>query len=577
MADESNRFKETLSSNSSVTLPKEQAGMTPSSDSTNQPETEKVTNRGRSQKDVLLEIADGLELFHTPKDECFAVVPVENHTENLKINANAFRAWLSREYYNIDGKMPSSQAVADVLEILRGRSLFDSPCTETHIRVAEYENKIFLDLCNEDRQAVRITSDGWEVVPSEDVPIKFRRTGGMLPLPVPERGGSLEELKNFVNVAAQDFVLLLAWLIYCLRPNRPTPILLLNGEHGSAKSTTSETLRLLIDPNQSPLRTKPKNEHDLAISANNSRVLVFDNLSGLSTEMSDSFCRLATGGGLSTRKLYSNDSEVLFNAIRPTILNGIDELATRPDLLDRCLRLNCPMISEESRRTKEDFDRELEETRPRILGALLDKYSEGLRNLQEVKLKRLPRMADFARFATAIFGDEFISRYRNLRRESNALALESSPIATLILSFMEDRDSWVGTATELLELLERRGGERTRYNKYFPKQPNQLSKQINRLAPNLRAVGIAFEHGTGAKSREIKLEKIGEASSSSSSSSQIVDYIRQNASRIEAATGGINNDNSKYDDGSDDDDEKRDRSNDEKDWGEEYFDEGELF
>ena len=100
--------------------------------------------------------------------------------------------------------------------------------------------------------------------------------------------------------------------------------------------------RRLIDPNKSDLRSPPKNETDLFIQAMNGRVLGYDNLSGLSPWLSDALCRISTGGGMSTRQLYTNAGEVIFDGTRPVVLNGIEEIATRSDLMDRAVILSSP-------------------------------------------------------------------------------------------------------------------------------------------------------------------------------------------------------------------------------------------
>ena len=127
---------------------------------------------------------------------------------------------------------------------------------------------------------------------------------------------------------------MLAWLIQALRPQGPYPVLILQGEQGSAKTTIERMLRALVDPSTAPLRTTPRNEHDLYIAATNTWVLAFDNISNLQPWLSDALCRLSTGGGFTTRTLYENREQELFDAMRPVILNGISDVATRPDLFD---------------------------------------------------------------------------------------------------------------------------------------------------------------------------------------------------------------------------------------------------
>ena len=168
------------------------------------------------------------------------------------------------------------------------------------------------------------------------------------------------------------------------------------GEQGSAKSTFAAILRKLIDPYKAPLRSLPRNEHELSIAASNTHLLVFDNVSSLPQWLSDALCRLATGGGFGARQLYTDQDEVLFDACRPVILNGIENFVSKPDLADRVVFLTLAPIAEEKRRTEAELWSEFEAERPHILGALLDAVVEGLKRLPETRLPKLPRMADFA-------------------------------------------------------------------------------------------------------------------------------------------------------------------------------------
>lgn len=218
----------------------------------------------------------------------------------------------------------------------------------------------------------------------------------MLPLPMPEPGGNILELKQVLNFSDRDWVLVLCWLLFCLYPNHPHPILILSGEQGSGKSLTSKTLKSFVDPQKSPLLSEPKDLRDLAISANNRWSLGFDNLSGISNYLSDALCRIATGGGFATRTLYENDEETIFEFTRPIVINGIDSLATRSDLLERSILVTLPTIPEDRRLTEHELHSRLEKIEARVFGALLTAMSETLKKLPDVQFHRLPRMADFA-------------------------------------------------------------------------------------------------------------------------------------------------------------------------------------
>ena len=356
---------------------------------------------------------------------------------------------------------------------------------------------MYVDLCDKAWRAVVVTPKEWRL--GNDHPVRFRRAKGMLPLPVPVSGGSINELRPFVNVTDEDWPLLLGWLLAAMRPRGPYPVLCLHGEQGSAKSTTARALRALVDPSGAPLRSEPKEPRDLMIAASNGAVLAFDNLSHVPAWLSDALCRLSTGGGFATRELYTDNEEVIFDAMRPVILTGIEDLATRSDLLDRSVLLTLPTIPEDRRLPEAEFWAAFDAAAPAILGALLTAVSEAMRRLPAVKLSRLPRMADFALWATAgeralgLADGTFITAYSGNRQGANQLAIEASPVAGPLLALMEATAEWTGTASELLAALDAKADDRTRRLHGWPKGARALAGIVKRLAPNLRRTGIEVD------------------------------------------------------------------------------------
>ena len=238
--------------------------------------------------------------------------------------------------------------------MIEAKANYDATERIVHIRVGGLDGRLYLDLVDETWRAVEITTTGWRVI--DDPPVRFRRAAGMRALPVPVRGGSVETLRSFLNVRSDaDFVLVVAWALAALRNRGPYPVIALSGEQGSAKSSFSAILRALLDPNTAPLRALPREDRDLFIAASNGHVLAFDNVSGLPAWISDTLCRLATGGGFAVRQLYTDQDEVLFDATRPVILNGIEDIITRPDLADRAILMMLEPIPEERRRPEQEL------------------------------------------------------------------------------------------------------------------------------------------------------------------------------------------------------------------------------
>lgn len=468
---------------------------------------ESNTKPSESTASALVALATAsCKLFRDPKsDDAYAEVRASGHTEVRKIRSKGFRQWLGYRYYQAQGRSPGTQALADAIVVLEGQAVYEGDATPVHLRVGrigQHEGAIYLDLCNETWQAVEITADGWRVV--DNPPVRFRRAKAMLPLPMPEKG-DVSEIRRFVNIEDRDWPVVAGWMLAALRPTGPYPALVLHGEQGSSKSTACRLLRSVIDPNAAPIRAEPRDGRDLVIAANNGWVVALDNVSHLHGWLSDALCRLSTGGGFSTRTLYENDEESIFDAQRPVLMNGIEVVAKRSDLLDRSLLVGLPVIPEHGRRTERDLMAKFGRARPRILGGLLDAVSVALANLDGTVLEQNCRMADFAQWATAgeagleLAAGAFMAAYRANRGAANDAALESNPVGQAVLKLMEGRQRWSGTPTELLHALEQVADEKTLRMRSWPKAANTLSGILGRLAPNIRAVGIDVEHGKSGR------------------------------------------------------------------------------
>lgn len=460
---------------------------------------ENDSNKKPSQATQLVASASDLSFFHTPEKEPYVTINIDDHCETWRLREVHFKRWLARSLYMQTGSVPSSQALKDGLGLLEAMALFEGPTEEVFVRLAQKDNKIYLDLCNAAWQVVEITGEGWQII--SDLPVKFRRARGMKALPVPQPDGSITELKPFLNLASEnDFVMLVSWLVAASSPRGPYPPLVLLGEAGSAKSTSVRVIRELIDPNTTPLRSEPRDTRDLMIAARNAWCIAFDNVSHLSWRLSDDLCRLATGGGFSTRQLYTDEEEKLFEATRPLLLNGIDGVVSRGDLVDRSLIVNLPVIPEDRRRPEREFWKHFYLAQPRIIGALLDAVVCASRRVEDVKLERLPRMADFARWIVAAEPSlgwpegTFMAAYSANRRSANTLALEASPIVRA-LRHVCVRDGFKGTSSELLRKLHKRADSQDVAQKAWPKDAWALSKQLRGIAPNLRSAGLDVRFG----------------------------------------------------------------------------------
>lgn len=464
----------------------------------------------QTQAQLLVELAADAELFNTAEGEAYATFEVNGHRETWLIRGKGFRRWLVGRFYRKFRKPPGSQALQDAIGVLEAQAQYDAPTAMVFTRVAPHEDDVYVDLCNDSWESVRITAGGWTVV--SEPPVRFRRAKGMMALPRPVNGGTWDLLRRLVNIGGDtNWVLCSSWLVAACRPAGPYPILIVEGEQGSCKSTLVKILRRLIDPSAALLRTPPREERDLVIAANNSWIVAFDNVSGIPDWLSDALCRLATGGGFSTRELYTDSDEVLFSSMRPVALNGIDHLAERPDLADRALILHLPAMDAEHRREEAELYAEFEKNLPQILGVLFNTVGMAIKYVTQTKLGYTPRMADFAVWATAAetgFGlspGTFMRAYTGNRVDAVETTLDGDLVATAIILMMEKRQSareepWKGTCKELLEELEQYTDETARKARAWPKTPRAMSSRLKRLVTFFREVSIDVtlpEKGTG--------------------------------------------------------------------------------
>ncbi len=466
-----------------------------------------------TEADAILGSVSGADVFRSATDgRAFMSVEVEGVTRTFLVRSRACQTAVRRAYYRMTERAPGAEAVQAAVNMLEARALFDGGVRVVGVRSLEGpDGSLYLDLANDAGEYVHIRPGRWEIrTASTEDPVRFWQPKGINPLPRPKRGGSLSSLRELVNVQDEEWPLIVAWLVAALRPGRAFTVLIIFGEHGSGKSTGSRMLRRIIDPNVAELRAKPRDERDLAIAARNSLVVAYDNLSGISIELSDALARLATGGGFGTRMLHTDSDEELFDATRPILINGIDLAANRADLLDRALLIRLQAIPDEERRDEDSLWNRFAELHPLLLGALLDALAVALERLPNVRFKKLPRMATFAQFAVAaepalgIEEGAFMAAYEANRLDAGGHALEGSPIALAVEALVDARGGcWgKGSMSELLTDLEAVTNEATTRRKDWPRSVQALTNLLGRDAPILRKQrGILFERGKGTDSK----------------------------------------------------------------------------
>jgi len=509
-------------------------------------EADSDEGKGRKppQRDQVIEavLAAGATFWADPDRVPFCTIERHGRTERYKVRSTAFRQVVRAIYAERNPRqtdtglmLPGSVGDKAMIEAVQQfEALANMPSAakrEPALRTIRAGGSIWIDRGADDWSLIEVTPAGWQVVKGADVPLI--RADAMRALPVPERKaapGALDRLRKLLNLGPDqddDFKLIVCWLLSTLWPSGPYAILALDGEQGSGKSTASRLVRSLTDPNKAPLRSPPRKEDDLVVAANAGRIVALDNVSFIDADMADVLCRMATGAGLSKRRLYTDDEEHIVHVCRPVLLNGITSLMSRGDMADRCIVATLPRIPDDMRRLEADIEKDFAAAAPGILAALLDGMVASLSASlcipkDKNRRRELPRMADFAVLAmnaAPAFGwdpEHILTVIHRNRQAANIAVVESDPLSEAIAHVLDEHGSarpeglrWEGTASELLEKLNRCATDAVRRDRAWPKDGTRLSSRLRRLAPALRRCGteIILPDGGGRKGRVLSIQR----------------------------------------------------------------------
>ncbi len=436
---------------------------------------------------------------------------MQGHYKIAGLRSEEFKAWITRKFYLARKKEANPGDFYSALLLMEALA-WERPKRKTFVRWARVNEKIYLDLCDDEYRSVEIDENGWRVV--ENSPAWFIRTSSMKPLLEPLPGGCLTQLREIVQLSDEDFVILCGWLVAACNPEGPFPLLVLSAEAGSGKSFLTTVLKKIIDDDVSPKLAPFKDVDAIFAAAATHWILGYDNLTRLTPEDSDHLCRVATGAGYSKRKLYTDNDEFTTSAARPVILNGITVPVTKMDLTDRSYFIRLPHIPPEKRRTEKDLWRAFEKMRPHLLGALLTAVSCALRH-KDYFPANPPRMADAAEFTLqAEKGgglpwpegtfSAVLSKMEAMKKDE---AIADDAVASTLLE-LSANGGWEGSLKELLSLVYQ--GRTPEEIRFLPGTPNTLSRKIMEVKPFLRAKGVQVEKRRSNSGQRVTLAMVPE-------------------------------------------------------------------
>ena len=443
--------------------------------------------------DQLIEfVLSGYELFHDDNSSCYSC---DKSGVVFRLDGQPFASTVKAAFYKVNQTSATDGAYKEALSVLDGLALHDGECRPVHIRVCKHDSGYLIDLAESaNNRAIYVQPDKWKIIES---PVYFYRPPAMMPLAKPVQGGDISALWDAANIPQADRLLVIAWLIECWRPDTPFPILELIAMAGTAKSTTTEALRRITDPNRANLRSAISSPDDLFVIADSNHVICMENISNLTSAMQDAICVVATGGGYAKRKLYTDCDEIVLKVKRPILINGISAAITRTDAIDRAISLELPPIK--SVKSEPEIWQTFEACRGQIMGGLLDIMAAALTFLPDMELSdnERPRLYDFALMGMAVAQAMnkkpavFINQFNERRYESTMRTIDTSPVATALVDWFEGKNERQAPLKTLLKEIENYRPQRA---ENWPRSVKGFGDALRRAAPALRQLGIKVEN-----------------------------------------------------------------------------------
>lgn len=463
---------------------------------------------------ILKDIEEEQHLFYHDRAETpYVCVIKDGITKYMEVYGNDYKKYVRYMYYERYQKAVPKDALRQVLDTLAVKAQIEGKEIAPAYRCAYHEGKIFYYLADREQTVICIDEEGYRVIAESPVP--FIKKQNMSEQVLPEESKeSLKTLgvKYWQFATADDRIL--HWILVISRfiAEGSQPLIYYFGDRGSAKSTSMKLDKMIVDPSEIDIKALPKNIPDVIASVTNQYMVCFDNVSQISDELSNIFCVVATHGYYSKRRLYSNNEECAIKLNARVSFSGITNLSTKPDLIDRlvCLKLN--RIDSEKRRTETEIMQNFKKDLPHILDGMFQTLSRAIPIYENLDLKHLPRMADFAKWGYAIAealgygGDKFMQIYEKNQNELLENMVSEDAVITVLIEMMKKRHYFRGKVTELLSILTTMAEDMNLDIRVgWARDASALSRRLYESQSVLSMFGVSIHRGKANGERYIEL------------------------------------------------------------------------
>ena len=484
---------------------------TSGSDSNNKKpnEDDDTNNIFKSAADNLVELVlENSTLFKDEFEIPHALIRINNHFEVLSIEGSKFESYVSKLYYDkCDKKIANAESINNAIRTIKGKAIFEGQTISLHLKVAWAneinKDEIYYDLSDEKRRCIKITKGiGWKII-NNQIEVLFKRYGHQAPQVEPSHDYDSKIFDKFIdslNIKNEKHKLLVKiWIISLLIPGISHPILLPYGEKGSAKSTLQKKIKTLIDPSPLDLFSIYNDKTQFIQQLAHNYLCFYDNVKREPGWLSDEVCRAVSGGAFSKRKNYTDDDDIPYKYKKILSFSGINIIFSEPDALDRSIKIELERIKDEENIPDTKIEEELKQQIPALLGYIFDVVAKALEIKHSVKLKRVPRMADFAEWGEAIARAlgykplEFMDAYFENIGEQNIEIIEAIPFADAISKFLDyEVTSWISSPQTFIKSLKEFADKNNIDSSKFPKSSQAISRKLNKIKSNLRE-GLSIE------------------------------------------------------------------------------------
>ena len=487
--------------------------------------------------DIIYNIAaEYCDFFQDQNGDTYLVSCIDNKYDLKYLsNSDDIKTFLTQLHFDEQNQTAKPYAIKTAYDNIVAIGSVNPEKMPVYTRVAIHEDTLYYDLCNDDGEVVVIDEDNVGISYLNTVEDLFFRKDNMMNEQLkPIRNSKyklLDFIEEFFNVDEDLKLLLAVYICVAFVPLIDHPILIVEGEKGSGKTTFLRHIGAILNPTKKGVLTLPTNKSDLVTTLNNNYFAPFDNVGKISDEFANVFCQASTGGTMTKRKLFTDNTEYPIDFKRLVALDGINMGIAQSDLLDRAIFIRLKRFEDDEYIPLQFVTKHFNQCLPFALGDIFRILSKALKILPSVNLKTCDRMGDFMLYGYAVaeaikkgYGQKFCDDYKMNRKLSDKAVIEDNPLLDALEFFADKHDYWRGKPSDLLKLLQQSFNEKYGYfsSDLMREHPNTMSRKFGDYTHEIKGMGIKLKNGRDTD-RYIEIKRIGANAPTKSSISTIND------------------------------------------------------